>query len=80
MNEIWLSFLVKIELNKCKLVVMLYEIIFIDLEVMYLYEIILIGDIVRVKYRDFNLLLYVEVEVIVEEYNIILENSIYIFG
>lgn len=59
---------------------MLYEIIFIDLEVMYLYEIILIGDIVRVKYRDFNLLLYVEVEVIVEEYNIILENSIYIFG
>lgn len=80
MNEIWLCFLDKIELNKCKLVVMLYEIIFIDLEVMYLYEIILIGDIVRVKYRDFNLLLYVEVEVIVEEYNIILENSIYIFG
>ena len=51
-----------------------------DLEVTYPHEIISIGDTVRVKHRDFNPPLYVEAEVIAEEYNIISENSTYTFG
>lgn len=50
------------------------------MEVTYPHEIISIGDTVRVKHRDFNPPLYVEAEVIAEEYNIISENSTYTFG
>ncbi|EXM50470.1 phage minor protein, partial [Staphylococcus aureus DAR116] len=57
-----------------------YEITSTDLEVTYPHEIISIGDTVRVKHRDFNPPLYVEAEVIAEEYNIISENSTYTFG
>lgn len=80
MNETRLSSLAKTELNKRKSAVMSYEITSTDLEVTYPHEIISIGDTVRVKHRDFNPPLYVEVEVIAEEYNIISENSTYTFG
>ncbi|HFZ5680519.1 TPA: phage tail spike protein [Staphylococcus aureus] len=80
MNETRLSSLAKTELNKRKSVVMSYEITSTDLEVTYPHEIISIGDTVRVKHRDFNPPLYVEAEVIAEEYNIISENSTYTFG
>ncbi len=50
------------------------------MEVTYPHEIISIRDTVRVKHRDFNPPLYVEAEVIAEEYNIISENSTYTFG
>ncbi|EOD3798585.1 TPA: hypothetical protein PPY93_001934 [Staphylococcus aureus] len=80
MNETRLSSLAKTELNKRKSAVMSYEITSTDLEVTYPHEIISIGDTVRVKHRDFNPPLYVETEVIAEEYNIISENSTYTFG
>ncbi|XLO78655.1 phage tail spike protein [Staphylococcus aureus] len=80
MNETRLSSLAKTELNKRKSAVMSYEITSTDLEVTYPHEIISIGDTVRVKHRDFNPPLYVEEEVIAEEYNIISENSTYTFG
>lgn len=80
MNETRLRSLAKTELNKRKSAVMSYEITSTDLEVTYPHEIISIGDTVRVKHRDFNLPLYVEAEVIAEEYNIISENSTYTFG
>ncbi|WP_368409841.1 phage tail spike protein [Staphylococcus aureus] len=81
MNETRLSSLAKTELNKRKSAVMSYEITSTDLEVItYPHEIISIGDTVRVKHRDFNPPLYVEAEVIAEEYNIISENSTYTFG
>ncbi|HDD6306744.1 TPA: hypothetical protein PBE14_001767 [Staphylococcus aureus] len=80
MNETRLSSLAKTALNKRKSAVMSYEITSTDLEVTYPHEIISIGDTVRVKHRDFNPPLYVEAEVIAEEYNIISENSTYTFG
>ncbi|HDE6770621.1 TPA: hypothetical protein PDV87_001744 [Staphylococcus aureus] len=80
MNETRLRSLAKTELNKRKSAVMSYEITSTDLEVTYPHEIISIGDTVRVKHRDFNPTLYVEAEVIAEEYNIISENSTYTFG
>ncbi|HDA0190948.1 TPA: hypothetical protein SMG79_002037 [Staphylococcus aureus] len=80
MNETRLRSLAKTELNKRKSAVMSYEITSTDLEVTYPHEIISIGDTVRVKHRDFNPPLYVEAEVIAEEYNIIPENSTYTFG
>ncbi|HCD1923664.1 TPA: hypothetical protein NBI71_001308 [Staphylococcus aureus] len=80
MNETRLSSLAKTELNKRKSAVMSYEITSTDLEVTYPHEIISIGDTVRVKHRDFNPPLYVEAEVIAEEYNIISGNSTYTFG
>ncbi|MBU4984347.1 hypothetical protein JOC63_08280 [Staphylococcus aureus] len=80
MNETRLRSLAKTELNKRKSAVMSYEITSTDLEVAYPHEIISIGDTVRVKHRDFNPPLYVEAEVIAEEYNIISENSTYTFG
>ncbi|HDP2699120.1 TPA: hypothetical protein P6J76_001971 [Staphylococcus aureus] len=80
MNETRLRSLAKTELNKRKSAVMSYEITSTDLEVTYPHETISIGDTVRVKHRDFNPPLYVEAEVIAEEYNIISENSTYTFG
>ncbi|HDH1154201.1 TPA: hypothetical protein PIL75_002208 [Staphylococcus aureus] len=80
MNGTRLRSLAKTELNKRKSAVMSYEITSTDLEVTYPHEIISIGDTVRVKHRDFNPPLYVEAEVIAEEYNIISENSTYTFG
>lgn len=80
MNVTRLRSLAKTELNKRKSAVMSYEITSTDLEVTYPHEIISIGDTVRVKHRDFNPPLYVEAEVIAEEYNIISENSTYTFG
>lgn len=80
MNETRLRSLAKTELNKRKSAVMSYEITSTDLEVTYPHEFISIGDTVRVKHRDFNPPLYVEAEVIAEEYNIISENSTYTFG
>ncbi|CDR24400.1 phage tail spike protein [Staphylococcus argenteus] len=80
MNETRLRSLAQTELNKRKSAVMSYEITSTDLEVTYPHEIISIGDTVRVKHRDFNPPLYVEAEVIAEEYNIISENSTYTFG
>ncbi|HFZ5496026.1 TPA: phage tail spike protein [Staphylococcus aureus] len=80
MNETRLRSLAKTELNKRKSAVMSYEITSTDLEVTYPHEIISISDTVRVKHRDFNPPLYVEAEVIAEEYNIISENSTYTFG
>ncbi|HDD7149303.1 TPA: hypothetical protein PBH50_001411 [Staphylococcus aureus] len=80
MNETRLRSLAKTELNKRKSAVMSYEITSTDLEVTYPHEIISIGDTVRVKHRDFNPPLYVEAEVIAEEYNIISENSTHTFG
>ncbi|HGN7345317.1 TPA: phage tail spike protein [Staphylococcus aureus] len=80
MSETRLRSLAKTELNKRKSAVMSYEITSTDLEATYPHEIISIGDTVRVKHRDFNPPLYVEAEVIAEEYNMISENSTYTFG
>ncbi|HCY9598606.1 TPA: hypothetical protein O2E11_001933 [Staphylococcus aureus] len=80
MTEDRLRSLARTELNKRKSAVMSYEITSIDLEDAYPHEIITIGDTVRVKNRDFNPPLYVEAEVIAEEYNMISDDSKYTFG
>ncbi|MFB3175098.1 hypothetical protein PF220_06920 [Staphylococcus pseudintermedius] len=68
------------ELNKRKSEVINYEVTAIDIEKEFKHEIINLGDMVRIKNRDFTPPLYVEAEVISEEYDLISKDVTYSFG
>lgn len=68
------------ELNKRKSEAINYEVTAIDIEKEYKHEIINLGDKVRIKNRDFTPPLYVEAEVISEEYDLISKDVTYSFG
>lgn len=68
------------ELNKRKSEVITYEVTAIDIEKEYKHEIVNLGDMVRIKNRDFTPPLYVEAEVISEEYDLISKDVTYGFG
>lgn len=68
------------ELNKRKVALISYEVTAFDIKKESPHEIVNIGDKVRIKDRDFNPPLYVEAEVIGEEYDPISKDSIYTFG
>lgn len=68
------------ELNKRKVALISYEVTAFDIKKESPHEIVNIGDKVRIKDRDFNPPLYVEAEVIGEEYDPISKESIYTFG
>lgn len=68
------------ELNKRKSEAINYEVNAIDIEKEYKHEIINLGDKVRIKNRDFTPPLYVEAEVISEEYDLLSEDTTYNFG
>lgn len=68
------------ELNKRKSEVITYEVTAVDIEKEYKHEIVNLGDMVRIKNRDFTPPLYVEAEVISEEYDLISKDVTYGFG
>ncbi|WP_446289388.1 phage tail spike protein [Staphylococcus chromogenes] len=68
------------QLNKVKSAAVSYEVTSLDIKKAYPHEIIRLGDIVRVKDRDFTPALYVEGEVISETYNPLTNVSVYSFG
>ncbi|PCF64578.1 phage tail spike protein [Staphylococcus intermedius] len=68
------------ELNKRKSEVITYEVTAVDIEKEYKHEIVNLGDKVRIKDREFTPPLYVEAEVISEEYDLISEDATYNFG
>lgn len=68
------------ELNKRKSEAINYEVTAIDIEKEYKHEIVNLGDMVRIKNRDFTPPLYVEAEVISEEYDLLSEDTTYNFG
>ncbi|EJA1937753.1 hypothetical protein MWQ96_001746 [Staphylococcus pseudintermedius] len=68
------------ELNKRKSEVITYEVTAIDIEKEYKHEVVNLGDMVRIKNRDFTPPLYVEAEVISEEYDLISKDVTYGFG
>ena len=68
------------QLNKDKQAAVSYEITAANISEQYPHEVTQIGDIVRVKDREFNPPLYVEAEVVREEYNPIKKESTYTFG
>ncbi|HAR5976536.1 TPA: hypothetical protein I1614_001745 [Staphylococcus pseudintermedius] len=80
MSESRLRTLGTTELNKRKSEVITYEVTAIDIEKEFKHEIINLGDMVRIKNRDFTPPLYVEAEVISEEYNLINKDVNYGFG
>lgn len=67
------------QLNKVKSAAVSYEVTSLDIKKAYPHEIIRLGDIVRVKDRDFTPALYVEGEVISETYNPLTNVSVYSF-
>ncbi len=80
MTESRLRTLGTTELNKRKSEVITYEVTAVDIEKEYKHEVINLGDMVRIKNRDFTPPLYVEAEVISEEYNLINKDVNYGFG
>ena len=68
------------QLNKDKQGAVSYEITATDISQQFPHEKTAIGDIVRVKDREFNPPLYIEAEVMREEYNPIKKESTYTFG
>lgn len=80
MSESRLRTLGTTELNKRKSEVITYEVTAIDIEKEFKHEIINLGDMVRIKNRDFTPPLYVEAEVISEEYDLISKEVTYGFG
>ncbi|NHM74139.1 hypothetical protein G8Y85_01650 [Staphylococcus sp. 11007852] len=68
------------QLNKVKSAAVSYDVTSLDIKKAYPHEIIRLGDIVRVKDRDFTPALYVEGEVISETYNPLTNVSVYSFG
>ncbi|WP_242449707.1 phage tail spike protein, partial [Staphylococcus delphini] len=68
------------ELNKRKSEVITYEVTAVDIEKEFKHEIVNLGDKVRIKDREFTPPLYVEAEVISEEYDLISEDATYNFG
>ncbi|HGH0762874.1 TPA: phage tail spike protein [Staphylococcus pseudintermedius] len=80
MSESRLRTLGTTELNKRKSEVITYEVTAVDIEKEFKHEVINLGDMVRIKNRDFTPPLYVEAEVISEEYNLISKDVNYGFG
>ncbi|MDK3708065.1 hypothetical protein O0A41_01180 [Staphylococcus pseudintermedius] len=80
MTESRLRTLGTTELNKRKSEVITYEVTAVDIEKEYKHEVINLGDMVRIKNRDFTPPLYVEAEVISEEYDLISKDVTYNFG
>lgn len=80
MTESRLRTLGTTELNKRKSEVINYEVTAIDIEKEYKHEIVNLGDKVRIKDREFTPPLYVEAEVISEEYDLLSEDTTYNFG
>lgn len=80
MTESRLRTLGTTELNKRKSEAINYEVTAIDIEKEYKHEIINLGDKVRIKDREFTPPLYVEAEVISEEYDLLSEDTTYNFG
>lgn len=80
MTETRLRSLGTTELNKRKVATISYEVSATDIKKESPHEIVNLGDLVRIKDRDFNPPLYIEAEVIGEEYDPISEDSIYTFG
>lgn len=80
MTESRLRTLGTTELNKRKSEVITYEVTAVDIEKEYKHEIINLGDKVRIKDREFTPPLYVEAEVISEEYDLLSEDTTYNFG
>ena len=68
------------ELNKIKTASVTYEISSLDIDYLYQHETTSIGDTIRVKDEDFNPPLYLEAEVIGEEYDLLGKESVYTFG
>lgn len=80
MTEQRLRTLGNTQLNKVKSAAVSYEVTSLDIKKAYPHEMIRLGDIVRVKDRDFTPALYVEGEVISETYNPLTNVSVYSFG
>lgn len=80
MTEARLRTLGTTELNKRKSEVISYEVTAVDIEKEFKHEIVNLGDKVRIKDREFTPPLYVEAEVISEEYDMIAEDVVYGFG
>ena len=68
------------ELDKIKTASVTYEISSLDIDYLHQHESTSIGDTIRVKDTDFNPPLYLEAEVIGEEYDLLGKESIYSFG
>lgn len=68
------------ELNKRKKEQITYEVTAIDIQKEFKHEIINLGDIVRIKDREFTPPLYIEAEVIAEEYDSLSGDVTYNFG
>lgn len=80
MSESRLRTLGTTELNKRKSEVITYEVTAVDIEKEFKHEVVNLGDKVRIKDREFTPPLYVEAEVISEEYDLISEDATYTFG
>lgn len=68
------------ELDKIKTASITYEISSLDIGYLHQHESASIGDTIRVKDEDFNPPLYLEAEVIGEEYDLLEKESVYLFG
>lgn len=68
------------ELDKIKTASVTYEISSLDIDYLHQHESTSIGDTIRVKDTDFNPPLYLEAEVIGEEYDLLGKESVYSFG
>lgn len=80
MTEALLKSLGKTELNKRKKEKISYEVTSLDIKEYQPHEVVYIGDMVRIKDRDFTPPLYLEAEVIAEDYDMITKESTYSFG
>lgn len=80
MTEARLRTLGTTELNKRKVEIISYEVSSLDIRDSQPHEVVYLGDKVRIKNRDFSPPLYVEAEVIGEEYDLIAKESNYMFG
>lgn len=80
MTEARLRTLGTTELNKRKVEIISYEVSSLDIKDSQPHEVVYLGDKVRIKNRDFTPPLYVEAEVIGEEYDLIAKESNYLFG
>lgn len=68
------------ELDKIKTASVTYEISSLDIDYLHQHESTSIGDTIRVKDEDFNPPLYLEADVIGEEYDLLSKESVYSFG
>lgn len=68
------------ELDKIKTASVTYEISSLDIDYLHQHESTSIGDTIRVKDEDFNQPLYLEADVIGEEYDLLSKESVYSFG